>query len=148
MNISPDIKATYEKLDVAYETLTENYLTINEDNISEALVKHSPNYAFMGAVTAYAKHMMDSKEIELEKLEFDLRKEAAEILKARGVRATKDAVDSETMSNPSLIASKEAVSESQFTYNLAKNILSSMEHQKDMLVQISSNRRSELKLHT
>ena len=32
-------------------------------------------------------------------------------------------------------------------YNLAKNLVSSLDHQKDMLVQMSANKRAEIKLH-
>jgi len=34
----------------------------------------------------------------------------------------------------------------QHRYNLAKNIVTSLDHQKDMLVQMSANKRAEIKM--
>ena len=47
---------------------------------------------------------------------------------------------------PDLIEMREGLLEAQQKYNLAKNIINSMDHQKDMLVQLSANKRAEVKL--
>lgn len=143
-----DITKVYDSLDTAYEIIVKRYLTIDEDNIDAALIRHSADFAFMGAVTAHAKLLSDEFELELDKYEFSLRDTKSKELVSKGIRATKDAVDTATMSDPELLAKRKQQIRLAHKYNLSKNILSSMEHQKDMLVQISSNRRSEMKLHT
>jgi hypothetical protein len=143
-----DMQKVYDRLHTSYTLIVEKYLRIDEDNIDGALIRHSADYAFMGAVAAYAKQQNDEFELELIKYEFTLRETKAKELTARGTRATKDAVDTATMSDSELLQKRKVQIEYTYKYSLAKNILNSMEHQKDMLVQISSNRRSEMKLHT
>ena len=46
-----------------------------------------------------------------------------------------------------LIVLREELLEAQHRYNLARNMLTSLDHQKDMLVQMSANKRAEMKLH-
>jgi len=46
-----------------------------------------------------------------------------------------------------LIDLRDEVLEAEHKYNLARNITTSLDHQKDMLVQMSANKRAEVRLH-
>jgi len=148
MEVSKDIQEVYDNIVDYYENLSTKYTVINESNLDESLMKLSSNCAFVGSIVAYAKFVEDTLESDLETLEFTIRKQSIDELNGKGIRATKDAIDSMTYSNTELTDAKEAHVLAVYKYNLCKNLLISITHQKDMLIQISSNRRAEVKLHT
>ena len=48
---------------------------------------------------------------------------------------------------PELVELREGVVDADTKYNLSRNIVSALDHQKDLLVQLSANKRAEMKLH-
>ena len=76
------------------------------------------------------------------KVKEDRRQELVE----EGKKATDRALDSYVVTRPSVAQANLVHQEASHKYYLAKNILNSLDHQKDMLVQISANKRAESKL--
>ena len=56
-------------------------------------------------------------------------------------------LDDFVMSEPEFALYTKKVNDAQFKYTLLKGLVSSLEHKKDMLVQLSSNRRAETNLY-
>jgi len=137
---------TYNSLENKYLQIAEEYLEISEENMDEALQNHTALYAFFGAVLAYAKKTSNLAEISFEYSEAEVKEERREYLSDLGKKVTEGALSAYALTVPSLRDLKSKVLESQHKYNLAKNILTSLDHQKDMLVQMSANKRAEIKM--
>jgi hypothetical protein len=86
----------------------------------------------------YALDMEEAKRKELRRSEF-LQK---------GKKATEVSLNGYINTVPEIIELRKKSFEVQHKYNLAKNLITSLEHQKDMLVQMSANRRAEAKMVT
>lgn len=147
MKVNQEIVDVYEDIENLYTDFSSKYTEFDETSLDKGLMSLASNYAFIGAVLAYARYYKDTQEAEVESLEYTIRKQANDELTRLGQRATQHAVDTMTFSNDSLRLKREQVIQADLRYNLCKNLLGSISHLKDMLVQISSNRRSEVKLH-
>ena len=141
-----DIQNTYNTLEEEYLNITKKYLNINDYNIEQALLTHTGVYAFFGAVLAYAKREMDNAAFELDRMEAKTKEMRRRELQEEGKKATDRALDSYVTTNASVAQCSLTQQEAAHKYYLAKNIMNSLDHQKDMLVQISANKRSESKL--
>jgi len=141
-----DIELTYTKLEETYLDITSKYLNIDERNIEKALLQHTGVYAFFGAVLAHAKKVLDTASNGLESTEARVREERRAELLDDGKKATDRALDA-YVRTVGLVKEKESQKiNAAHKYHLAKNIMNSLDHQKDMLVQISANKRAEVKL--
>ena len=141
-----DIELTYRKIEDTYLDITKSYLSIDERNIEKALLQHTGVYAFFGAVLAFAKREVDLASNSWEQEEARVREaRRAEVLDA-GKKATDRALDAYVKTVSTVMEKESVKTEASHKYHLSKNIMNSLDHQKDMLVQISANKRAEIKL--
>ena len=141
-----DVYETYENLEQTYLDITKNYLKLDESSVDRALMQHTGVYAFFGAVLAHAKMRMDRSSTELERMEAKVREERREELLDAGKKATDRALDAYIKTVQEVQQCEDFNRKCSHKYHLAKNIINSLDHQKDMLVQISANKRAESKL--
>jgi hypothetical protein len=141
-----DIETTYCRLEETYVEITKRYLKINESSIETALYQHTGVFAFFGAVLAYAKRELDRATSSYEYEEASVREARRAELVESGKKATDRSLDAYVKTVSTLRAKEKEVEEASHSYHLAKNIVGSLDHQKDMLVQISANRRAEVKM--
>ena len=141
-----DIQTTYERLEDTYMDITKRYLKVDELSVDKALIHHTGVYAFFGAVLAYAKRELDKASNSYEYEEATYRESRRAELLADGKKATDRALDAYVKTVSEIIVSGKQKEECSYKYNLAKNIVNSLDHQKDMLIQISANKRAESKL--
>mgnify|MGYP003145181752 CR=1 FL=1 len=141
-----DIEKTYEHIEESYMEITKRYLKIDEDSIEAALYHHTGIFAFFSAVLAHAKREVDRASRAYDQSEARCREERRCELVEAGKRATDRSLDSYVKTLDELQQKNELVDEASHKYHLAKNIVNSLVHQKDMLVQISVNKRAEVKL--
>ena len=141
-----DIQTTYHSLETSYLDITKKYLNINEHSVEQALLTHTGVYAFFGAVLSYAKREMENFGFERDREEARVKEERRQEFIGEGKKATDRALDSYVITCESVAKAQLAYQEASHKYYLAKNILNSLDHQKDMLVQISANKRAESKL--
>jgi hypothetical protein len=141
-----DIELTYSKLSDTYLDITKSYLTIDDSNVEKALLQHTGVYAFFGAVLAHAKKKSNAVESEYEYEEAKIRESKRREMQEEGKRATDRALDAYVKTVEELRILKQSVNGADHRYNLARNIMHALDHQKDMLVQISANKRAEVKL--
>ena len=141
-----DIHETYNRLEETYLDITKQYLQVSESTIDQRLFQHTGIYAFFGAVLAHAKQKMDEASNNLDREEATTREFRRSELLEEGKKATDRALDGYVKTVPSVQQSQTKQRECAHSYHLAKNIINSLDHQKDMLVQISANKRAESKL--
>jgi hypothetical protein len=141
-----DVYDTYDNLEKTYLDITKNYLRLDESSVDRALMQHTGVYSFFGAVLAHAKLRLDESATKLERVEATVREDRREELVSSGKKATDRALDAFVKTVTSVQECEESHRLCAHKYNLAKNIINSLDHQKDMLVQISANKRAETKL--
>jgi len=137
---------TYNNLENKYLQISKDYLEISEDNMDEALQKHTALYAFFGGVLSYSKKVTNTAEMVFEYAEAEMKEKRREELAGTSKKPTEGALNAYVLTVPSLRELKAKVLNAQHRYNLAKNIVTSLDHQKDMLVQMSANKRAEIKM--
>jgi len=141
-----NIKDVYNSLEESYMDITKTYISINESNFQDKMVRHPSIFAFFGGVLAYAKREVERVESLFENREAELREERREEVASSGKKPTDRALDAYLRTVPELQTLRQGVTRKSYLFNLAKNILSSLEHQKDIIIQLSANRRAETKL--
>lgn len=142
-----DIEKTYDTLVEEYLTLTKSYLSVDEVSMDLAIKRHPSIFAFFGSVQAYAKKKSDWLSMRLEMGEAKHMEIRRAELVGKGTKATQGALSAYVLTVQELIDLRAEVLEAQHKYNLAKNMVTSLVHQKDMLVQMSANKRAEVRLH-
>tara|TARA_R100000458_G_scaffold11747_2_gene9538 strand:+ start:7169 stop:7609 length:441 start_codon:yes stop_codon:yes gene_type:complete len=142
-----DIQKTYENLPSEYLNITKTYLSVDEGTMDIAIKRHPSVFAFFGSVLSFAKRASDGLNSKLEMKEAKHMELRRAELAEKGVKATQAALTNYILTVQELVDLREEVLESQHRYNLAKNIVTSLDHQKDMLVQMSANKRAEVRLH-
>ena len=141
------VKEAYESIEEDYLKISKEYLQLNESDIESALIRHSATFAFFASVLTYAKRKTDLMSIQLETAEAVCMEAKRKELTEAGAKTTQGALNSYILTVPDLVDMRELQVKAVTRYNLAKNIVSSLDHQKDMLVQLSANKRAEIKLH-
>ena len=141
-----DIQTTYERIEDTYMDITKRYLKVDELSLDKALLHHTGVYAFFGAVLAYAKRELDKASNLYEYEEATCREARRSELVKSGKKATDRALDAYVKTVSGIKEKLRLKEECSYKYHLAKNIVNSLDHQKDMLIQISANKRAESKL--
>ena len=136
----------------ALEDLTwENYVDIadgvtkfDKHEIDNEMAKQSSIYSYYQGLLSISKKKLDDANLELTKYMATTRKEKKESTMAK--QTAKD-LDDFVESSIDFSVYNSKVNEAQFKYTLLKGLVSALEHKKDMLVQLSSNRRAETNLY-
>jgi|DEB0MinimDraft_3_1074331.scaffolds.fasta_scaffold01391_6 hypothetical protein len=146
MNASKEIIETYETLEDKYQQYVKAYTSLDSNSVDSLLEKLPTHHAFFGGVYAYARSLYDQSVAAVERVEAELKIKFRNQLLTEGKKATVDATTSEVLASPEFQSVKAASEKAQYKMLLAKNLLNSLEYARDMLIQISANRRNESKL--
>jgi predicted nucleotide-binding protein len=136
--------------------LLENFNWENYKEISDALTKVNQNqieldmsnqasvYSYYHGLMASAKHELDDIRSDLTTLVAKLR---AGHRSASSTKLTAQNLDDLVFSDEAYDVAQKQLNEASFRYEVLKGLCRALEHKKDMLVQMSSNRRAETKLY-
>ena len=144
---SQDLLTAYETLDWdLYVTLADGLCKVDRHDIEEELVSFPRVFSYYSGLYEYARQDVGRCEAKLEKMTAELKAEAADRLKERGVRPTVDAVMTQVTTSEELYTFREDLEARKGRLGLLKSLVSGMQSKKDMLVQISANSRAEIQL--
>lgn len=141
---NPKIKATnLESLTLEqYHDVVAELAAIDRNRIEDEL-EHFPAYfSYYYGLMVRSKKNVDQAIIALESYRSTFKNE---IRKAG--KKTVDALNDEVSSLQEVQELNNVVSKNEEIYGLMKGICSTLDHKKDMLVQLSANKRQEIKLH-
>jgi|TARA_Y100000310_G_scaffold340707_2_gene437453 hypothetical protein len=141
-----DITDTYETLESSFREITTDFLDIQEAEIDAKIEKHTAIYAYFGAVLSYAKKRLDTINVALEHAEAKAMEVHRRELLGSGTKATQGNLNAYIKTLPELQEVRVKLVEAQYKHNLAKNVVDALNHQKDCLVQMSANKRAEVKM--
>ena len=121
---------------------------IDDSGLEVALSLLPSIYGYLACLLSEAKEKMDLSEVELEQQEARLRKEIRETMKKQGAKITEKTLDAEVICSADYIQKRVEFIEATTKYNTMRNLLTTIEYKKDMVIQISANTRNEKKLYT
>ena len=136
----------------ALEDLTwENYVDIadaatqfNKNEIDDEMSKQASIYSYYQGLLSVSKKRLDDANLNLTKYTDQSRKDQKSSTSSK--QTAKD-LDDFVESSDAFLQYTKRVNEASFKYTLLKGLVSALEHKKDMLVQLSSNRRAETNLY-
>lgn len=146
MATAPDIIKTYDTLEDNYSKYAEEYTHLNPSNIDHLLERLPVHYAFFGGVHAYAKSLYDQALAKFITVEAELSQKIKYELESNGKKATVHAIEKAVITSVEYSIAQKKVHTTNYKLLLSKNLMSSLDYAKDLLVQISANRRNETKL--
>jgi len=140
-----------ELLEALEDLNWENYIEIadratqcDKHNIDDELTRQSSVYSYYQGLLSVAKKRLDDANLDLTTYTAQTRKTHKSSSTTK--QTAKDLDDFVEASEEFGVYSKK-VNDAYFKYTLLKGLVSALEHKKDMLVQLSSNRRAETNLY-
>ena len=136
----------------ALEDLTwENYVDIadgitqyDKHNIDDEMTRQASIYSYYQGLLSISKKRLDDANLGLTTYMAQTRKDKRGSSVAK--QTAKD-LDDFVESTLEYTEHTKKVNDASFKYTLLKGLVSSLDHKKDMLVQLSSNRRAETNLY-
>ena len=142
-------KDTVLKLDIdQYQELCQNLLNVTKSNLEDELVHHSILYAHYNGLLIYVKRIMDKMTIDFDQYCAKTKNDELARNKSSGSKATATYLEDYLKTQPEYTESRNDLLEIEEIYGWLKALCFSLEHKKDMLVQLSANQRSETKLYS
>lgn len=139
-----------ETLDLEkYLEIVEELSKINREGIEDELTQFSAYFSYYYGLQVKAKRNLDKAVFALDTyrsgIKTDIRKTTTRL--DSGSKLTVEALNDMVNSKDDVQSLNSEVSKSEEIYGLMKGICLTLEHKKDMLVQLSANKRQEIKLH-
>jgi adenine C2-methylase RlmN of 23S rRNA A2503 and tRNA A37 len=145
MNKATDLLEALEDLTWEnYVDIAEKATLVDKNNLDDELVRHSSVYSYYQGLLSVAKKRLDDANLNLTTYIAQTRKEKKSSTIAK--QTAKDLDDFVESSDEFRVYTQRA-NEASFKYTLLKGLVSSLDHKKDMIVQLSSNRRAETNLY-
>jgi len=127
-----------------YKQISEAISEINQNEMETEMSKQPSMYSYYHGLMASAKHEHNDLNTDVNALTAKLR---AGHKNASSVKLTAKDLDDLVMSDEAYITASKDLNEASFRYEVLKGLCRALEHKKDMIVQMSSNRRAETKLY-
>ena len=142
-----DILRAYDEFTWENFTLIGKELSkIDRENINEELIKHPTLFQQYISLLALSKRQLDELSADLNMLTSRIRKEHKQASFPKKMTA-KD-LDDMVFIDAEYVQAVEKVTEANHRYLMVKGMVSTMEHKKDVLVQLSANGRTETRLYS
>jgi len=130
----------------------ENYVDVadavtqfDKHEIDTELARQASVYSYYQGLLSVAKKALDDANLELTKFTAQTRKDQK--MSSFPKKLTAKDLDDIVESTFEFTVYTKSVNDASFKYTLLKGLVSALDHKKDMLVQLSSNRRAETNLY-
>tara|TARA_R100001244_G_scaffold51978_1_gene45187 strand:+ start:92 stop:535 length:444 start_codon:yes stop_codon:yes gene_type:complete len=135
------------------EDLTwENYVDVadaatqfDKNEIDNEMARQASVYSYYQGLLSISKKALDEANLELTKFTAQTRKHQK--MNSPLKKLTAKDLDDIVESTSEYAVYTQSATDASFKYTLLKGLVSALEHKKDMLVQLSSNRRAETNLY-
>jgi hypothetical protein len=146
----PDSK-TLQQLVPTFKVGTEEYestlaedLFINRTDLSGEFARHAERYAFYATCFELASMRVEQYKAAQQKLYAILDQEKRGELANSGVKTTEKVVENKILMDDRYVAIQEELLDAQGQMGVLKAAMVSMQHRKDMLIQLGSAARAEM----
>jgi|TARA_R110002020_G_scaffold8063_4_gene33136 hypothetical protein len=127
-----------------YKGITDALTLFDENRVEEEMSKQASIYSYYYGLMSLAKKMVNDRSTQLDEYSSLFRKTAKG---NSSVKLTAKDLDDLVFSDERYNTKQLYLNEATFKYEMLKGLVRSLEHKRDMLVQLSSNKRAETKLY-
>ena len=127
-----------------YKDISDAVVKFDEFNIENEMFRQASVYSYYYGLMGAAKKQMNDLDTELVRLSSVLRRDYKE--NSTSKLTAKD-LDDLVFSHADYIQATGACNEASFKYELLKGLVRALEQKKDMIQQVSANKREETKLY-
>jgi hypothetical protein len=127
-----------------YVEVADAVTQFNVNDLDNSMQKQASIYSYYQGMLSLAKKDLDDAKLDLTKYCATHRKGCKETSRTK---ITAKDLDDVVESSAAFFDYNKLVHEAEFKYTLIKGLVSSLEQRKDMMVQLSSNRRAETNLY-
>ena len=127
-----------------YKDISDALTEVNQADIEKEMAQQASMYSYYHGLMASAKHELNDLQKDLQRTVSQLR---AGHKQGSSVKLTAKDLDDLVFGDQRYDDLQTTVNDASFRYDVLKGLCRALEHKKDMLVQISSNRRAETKLY-
>lgn len=127
-----------------YRDISDALSKFDDNMIDQEMMRQATLYSYYYGLMSVAKREMKYIQIEIDESMASLRREA----KNNTVKKlTAKDLDDIVFSNEDIREKQKKLNDATFKYELLKGLVRSLEQKKDMLQQVSANKREEIKLY-
>ena len=127
-----------------YKDISDALVQFNEYEVETEMFRQASIYSYYYGLMGMAKKMVSERSLELTRFMSRLRKEAKA---TSSVKLTAKDLDDLVFADDQYYARQTALDDATFKYELLKGLVRALEQKKDMLQQVSANKREETKLY-
>ena len=127
-----------------YKDISDALVKFNEYEVENEMFRQASIYSYYYGLMGMAKKMVGERSVALTRFMSKLRKEAKA---TSSVKLTAKDLDDLVFSDDQYYTRQTALDDATFKYELLKGLVRALEQKKDMLQQVSANKREETKLY-
>ena len=127
-----------------YKDISDALVSFTDHAVEDEMFRQASIYSYYYGLMSMAKKMANEKSLQLTRFCSQLRKETKQ---NSSVKLTAKDLDDHMYSDSQYGEKQAALDEATFKYELLKGLVKSLEQKKDMLQQVSANKREETKLY-
>ena len=127
-----------------YKDISDALMEYNEHQIDDEMMRQASVYSYYHGLMCAAKKKMNECNLNITHFASDLRKTTKA---SSTVKLTAKDLDDIVFSDNTYSALQNSADEASFKYELLKGLVRALEHKKDMIIQVSANKREETKLY-
>jgi len=127
-----------------YKDISDALVQFNEYEVENEMMRQASVYSYYYGLMGMAKKMVNERSLQLTRFMSKLRKEAKS---SSSVKLTAKDLDDLVFADDQYHARQTALDDATFKYELLKGLVRALEQKKDMLQQVSANKREETKLY-
>ena len=127
-----------------YKDISNSLLKFDDNMVDTEMTRQAAIYSYYHGLMSLAKKRVGDMQTDMTRFASELRKTVKE--ESVGKMTAKD-LDDAVLSHPSYFDKMTEVNEMNFRFELLRGLVRALEQKKDMLQQVSANRREEAKLY-
>jgi hypothetical protein len=127
-----------------YKDISDALIQFDEGAVENEMFRQASIYSYYYGLMSMAKKLVNERNLQLTRFASQLRKETKQ---HSSVKLTAKDLDDHMYSDPQYGGIQAELDEATFKYELLKGLVRALEQKKDMLQQVSANKREETKLY-
>jgi hypothetical protein len=127
-----------------YKDISDALVTFSDYEVENEMVRQASIYSYYYGLMSMAKKMVNERSTQLTRYTAQLRKTAKN---GSTTKLTAKDLDDLVFSDDQYQERQVLLNEATFKYELLKGLVRALEQKKDMIIQVSANKREETKLY-
>lgn len=127
-----------------YKDISDGVVRFDENTVDSEMTRQASMYSYYHGLMSLAKKSINDQQTALGRFAGELRKTVKDSTTAK--MTAKD-LDDAVFSSPEYFERTNKLNEMNFKFELLKGLVRALEQKKDMMQQVSANRREETKLY-